>query len=345
MPKQHSNLDRQDGYRLPLGWVPIKFLAVWATRAYDRFVMGCHTTRKGVQKGGPSHFCALTRMPPVPYTKPHATTAQRVAHLAAKGLIIQQPAMAADKIDMIGYHRLRIYFLSRRQMAAVGRPFEPGTTDQDIFDLYGCDALLRSACFDAVGQFEMLLRNAISEELSSRFGSHPYDDQAAFHDAQSRLVALQCFIQTYTKSKDQRAKHYKTTYRSPALPPIWTMKEFLTFGSASRIYQSLEGTIRTAVAAQFGVPKDEVFENWVECLVDLRNHCAHHDRLFNRNFQKQPQLLRRAGVPQAHPTKLKAILECLDYLLTSRGAPADITMKVGTIIAACRAMNAHEAGF
>ena len=285
------------------------------------------------------------RMALPPYHKPHATAAQRIAHLRARGLIISRPNVAARKIETIGYERLRIYFLSRRQLSFPGRPFVPGTTYQHIIQLYQCDALLRDAIFPVVGQFELLLRNSISETLSQIHGGHPYYEVGAFRDPTSNLRALQSFANVYEKSKDRRAKHYRETYGNPVFPPIWTMKEFLTFGATARIFQCLDSSVRTAVAAQFGVGSDDVFTSWIEALVDLRNMCAHHDRLFNRSFQKQPQRLRRAGVPTAPPNKLKAILECLDHLLIQRGVPSHVTQAVAHIIAKHPQSHPAEAGY
>lgn len=281
----------------------------------------------------------------IPYTKPHATAEQRVVHLRSKGLIVLKPAVAARKIELIGYERLRIYFLSRRQLTVSGRPFIPGTTYQQIIQLYRCDSLLREACFSAVGQFEILLRNSMSEVLSHAYGSHPYFDHTAFRDAAANLHALQIFNSVYGKSKDPRVKHYRETYSPPVLPPIWTMKEFLTFGSASRIFQCLDGSLKAAVAGHFGVPSDQLFISWVECLVDLRNICAHHDRLFNRNFQKQPIRHKRAHVPTAPAHKLKALLECLDCMLDRRGLSMNVTAKVGRIIRRYPDVQPAEAGY
>ena len=112
-----------------------------------------------------------------------------------------------------------------------------------------------------------------------------------------------------------------------------------------RIFKTLEGSLRTHIAVQFGVPSDEVFTSWLECLVDVRNICAHHDRLFNRSFPKQPQGLRRAGVPSAPKNKLKAILECLDYMLARRGAPVGIVGEVGRIIARFPEVQPAEVGY
>lgn len=279
------------------------------------------------------------------YIKPYASPVDRIHHLRGKGLVVRHPNVAAKKIEIIGYERLRIYFRSRRQSGIPGRPFIPGTTYQDIIRLYECDSAIRDVCFSAVGQFELLLRNAISEALSHGHGSHPYNDVTAFKDATANLDALQTFATIYRKSRDQRAKHYRETYGDPILPPIWTMKEFLTFGAASRVYGCLNGPMRTAIAAQFGVSKDIVFTSWIECLVDLRNICAHHDRLFNRAFQKQPKTLVSAGLPLATASKLKAALECLDYMLTKRGATANVVTKVGKIVTQCTAIIPSEAGY
>jgi abortive infection bacteriophage resistance protein len=280
-----------------------------------------------------------------PYTKLHATPAQRVAHLRSKGLVIQRPNVAARKIELIGYERLRIYFLSRRQMGLPGKPFLAGITYQNILRIYECDMALRDACFAAVGQFELLFRNAVSEELSNRFGSHPYYDVPAFKNPTANLDALQTFTGVYAKAKDGRAKHYRQTYSPPALPPIWTLKEFLTFGAATRIFQCLEGSVRTAVAQQFGVGKDTIFTQWLECLVDLRNMCAHHDRLFNRSFQKQPSSLTRPPLPTAPRHKLRAILQCLDHMNAHRGVPTNVEAEVGKIIIRYPEITPAEAGY
>lgn len=283
----------------------------------------------------------------IPYSKPHATPAQRVAHLRSKGLIVPKPTVAAKKIELIGYERLRIYFLSRRQVSVVGKPFTPSTSYKDIIRLYECDLKMREAVFVAVGQFELLLRNSMSEALSTVHGSHPYSNVLAFKNSEARLEAYRMFVDVYHKSKDARARHYRDRYGEPTLPPIWQIKEFITFGTSSRVLKTLAGPIRTAIAHDFGVPKDIIFTQWVECLVDLRNICAHHDRLFNRNFQKQPVTLITLGgnVPTAPPKKLKAILQCLDYMLTKRGVKSNAVNEVGTIIARYPEMIPAEAGY
>lgn len=284
-------------------------------------------------------------MAPHPFAKPHASAGERIDHLRAKGLIVPRPKVAARKIEQIGYERLRIYFLSRRNPDLPGKPFAPGTTYAHILSLYACDEKLREICFAGVGTFELLFRNRLSEVLSARFGSHPYFERPAFADALRHTRALEGIFRTFSQSKDERAKHYQRTYTHPPLPPIWTFKEFLTFGAAARLYENLAPSIRSEIAGGFGVASLEVFDSWLPCFVDLRNICAHHDRLFNRRFQKQPKRLRRVGVPAATPETLKGQLECIDFALAAGGSPRHLVGRVQRVIARHPAMQPAEAGY
>lgn len=280
-----------------------------------------------------------------PYSKPHAAPAAWVTHLQARGLLVPNPAQAAREIELVGYERLRIYFIARRQTHQPHKPFRPNTHYRDILQIYACDREIRSVCFEACGDFEIAFRNSMSEALSAAFGSHPHKAVDAFKSTKDRQAALMMLSATYAKSKDARADHYRAKYGDPVLPPFWTMKEFLTFGAAARFYGLLSNPMKTVIAASFGVPTPEVFSNWLECLVDLRNICAHHDRLFNRAFQKQPRTLRRTGVPTAPVNKLRALLECLDHMLASRGLTAQAVATVGAILPRYPEVLPAEAGY
>ena len=88
-----------------------------------------------------------------PYTKHHASPNDRIKYLISKGLIAPRQNVAVRKIESIGYERLRIYFLSHRDQP--DKTFRPGTTYEDILQLYECDVRLREASFKAVGRSEI----------------------------------------------------------------------------------------------------------------------------------------------------------------------------------------------
>ena len=265
-----------------------------------------------------------------------------VRHLRSKGLIIRQPNVAAGKIEQIGYERLRIYFLSRRDQP--NKMFRPGTSYQDILQIYECDARLRNICFAAVGRFELAFRNRMSEALSARGGSHPYQDVSLFKSVRDQTKARKLLTNVALTSRDNRAKHYYQTYEL-ALPPIWMVKEFLTFGSSAQYFGFLDSSVQQRIATSFGVNHLPVFKSWISCFVDLRNIIAHHDRLFNRRFQKQPATFQNGNVPTASGNTLKALLQVLDFCLAGNGQKSNVTASVHKIICRCSAISPAEAGF
>jgi len=90
-----------------------------------------------------------------------------------------------------------------------------------------------------------------------------------------------------------------------------------------------------------------IFDNWDQCFVDLRNICTHHDRLFNRWFQKQPQHLKQAKNPTGPQNTLKVVLECLDHSLASVVENTKTVDQTDRIISLklYAAVNLAEAGF
>jgi len=67
--------------------------------------------------------------------------------------------------------------------------------------------------------------------------------------------------------------------------------ELLTIGELSRLYTALkENSDRQAIASFFGL-HHTVFTSWLHTLVYVRNLCAHHSRLWNREFAIKPEVL------------------------------------------------------
>ena len=116
-------------------------------------------------------------------------------------------------------------------------------------------------------------------------------------------------------------------------------------------FRNMSQSIRAQVSNLFGVRNLAVFESWIDCTVDLRNFCAHHDRLFNRSFPKQPAtMLRPRMVPVTsvaeEKKKLRSILECLDYAIFTRtGSQGTLEADVRTLILANPHAVPAESGF
>lgn len=77
---------------------------------------------------------------------------------------------------------------------------------------------------------------------------------------------------------------------SDSLPPSWMLLEIASFGSLSMLYKNLKpGRDKRVIATFFGLD-DKTLGSWLHGIVYLRNVCAHHSRLWNRELSIQPGL-------------------------------------------------------
>ncbi len=125
--------------------------------------------------------------------------------------------------------------------------------------------------------------------------------------------------------------HYRRTYDTPAMPPVWIVAEMMSFGQLSRWYALLgDRALRNAIAKPLGLP-EAVLVPLLKHLSTIRNSCAHHARLWNRGFllrmrvpSKPADLLGTLEPPAAHaPAQLYNALVLIIYLLR-QVAPASL---------------------
>ncbi|MBK8265488.1 MAG: Abi family protein [Nannocystis sp.] len=217
-----------------------------------------------------------------------------IQRLIDKGLSISDHAAAQRAIDFIGYFRVRGYGLRFTEPAPPGvswgtRSYRPGTTLDQILRLYNFDCELRGALLGALQRVEVAARSVLSSYLSRSHGPHWYLDlseTSSVVSTRSRDWLRDITVAT-TRAKEPFLDHYFRTYTEPALPPFWTLTECLSFGQWSRLYKDLKRG-SSAIADAFGLSAP-VFGSWLHSLSVLRNICAHHGRLIDRNLPHPPQ--------------------------------------------------------
>lgn len=72
--------------------------------------------------------------------------------------------------------------------------------------------------------------------------------------------------------------------------------EVWDFGTMSRLYAGMREEEQDAISAKYGIHNGRIFATWLRSLNYLRNVCAHHSRLWNRNIVDQPKLPSSAEV-------------------------------------------------
>ena len=84
-----------------------------------------------------------------------------------------------------------------------------------------------------------------------------------------------------SKSEDF-IQHFTAKYSSEV--PIWMAVEVLDFGSLVRLFKLLKGADQTEISRRFGVSNGRLFHGVLYGLGILRNHVAHHNRVWNRRL-------------------------------------------------------------
>ena len=90
-------------------------------------------------------------------------------------------------------------------------------------------------------------------------------------------------------------KHYRREHGLPL--PIWVAVETWDFGMFSILYTGMQYKDQQNIAIKYGFSEPKVFASWLRSLNYIRNICAHHSRLWNRNVVDQPKLSKRGEVP------------------------------------------------
>ena len=153
-------------------------------------------------------------------------------------------------------------------------------------------------------------------------GPHGYLDASLYKDKnrERHKKTKDELAKEFKRSKDTFADHYRKTYASPPLPPAWMAAELMSLGQLSKWIADLKRRgDRQAIAKSFGL--DERFlTSFCHHLAHVRNICAHHGRLWNREFTitipypKRPVELAQV-IQGAEQRRLHNTLAILNYLL------------------------------
>lgn len=235
------------------------------------------------------------------YTKPPLHVQEQVQKWQDRGLQIPDPYRAQSYLSHISYYRLSancIPFQGKKDK------FNKGTTFDDVLDLYIFDRELRLLILDAIERIEIAFRTQIIYQLAHKYGSHWQDNRKLFkrpyRNKRGTIVypfqGLQDFLQKEYSSSDPEVfiKHYLDNYSLPKNPPCWMALELVTIGGLSRLYSNLaEKDDKKLIAKTYGL-QDFVFQSWFHAITHLRNLCAHHCRVWNREYRIMPQILKRS---------------------------------------------------
>jgi abortive infection bacteriophage resistance protein len=258
------------------------------------------------------------------YNKPVTTVQQQIAQLQTRGLSISDLKSASHFLFTIGYYRLAGYWWPM-QANKTTHVFKINSRFEDVIALYNFDRELRLLLFDVIERIEIGLRTKLIYHLSNEFDAWWFQNVELFTDARELVKTLTSIASEIERSKDvfivDHRKRYKTDTR---FPPAWKTLEVVSFGSLSKLYGNLKPQVRSkdAIAADFNTVNHTYLPSWLQSITHIRNVCAHHGRLWNKNLPGRPKLLPNPPAPWL--TNVPAVTQhhmlyihvcCMKYLL------------------------------
>ena len=283
-----------------------------------------------------------------PFDKPALRVEQQLELLKQQGLYVANNDRAMRFLEVVTLFRLSPY-MRPFQESDPEHTFKPGSTLKAIVDIYRFDGSLRRITMDAIERVEVGMRATISNHMCPKYGPDWIADASIFSSTYSHSDLLRPLrdqlgrerkklereIDRIRKSsqpdgvlqqrienrmRDNYFRFYGSTYAHPELPPAWAILEELSLGTVSTLFNAIGKNVdKKAIASRFHLPF-EVLASWLHTLTFIRNCCAHHSRLWNRELSIRPSLPKEWVIPNAPADRpqpkqrLYIVLTMLAYL-------------------------------
>lgn len=229
------------------------------------------------------------------YSKPALRFEQQVQLLAARGLQIDDQQRAEHYLAHINYYRLAGYCLPFEADHATHQ-FRPGVRFDDVIGLYVFDRELRLLVLDAIERIEVSVRTQWAYHFAHAVSPHGYLDAQHAHSTRQHARQLAILATSVESLNEAFVAHHRNKYDDPDMPPVWVACEMLSLGQLSQWFTLLKPMALRKQMSRCYQLDQQVLQSALHHLTYVRNICAHHARLWNREFVVTTSLPRK-GVP------------------------------------------------
>lgn len=260
------------------------------------------------------------------YPKPPLTFEQQLALLKKRGMVFDDEASALSYLSSINYYRLSSYWFLFRVRDGQGHlthQFAKGTHFDEVVHLYEFDRQLRSLVLDGLERIEVAVRTQITYHMAHTYGAFGHTAASNFHPKFKHTAWLNKLEVETMRSSDEFLTHYRDKYVGFPKIPIWMLTEVMSFGALSYLYAGLHNDKKigkqdkAAISAAFNLHHKRLGD-WLHKLTYVRNVCAHHSRLWNRQLAIRPDKVKEnLWLPPVTPRndRIFYILLMMRYLL------------------------------
>ncbi len=282
-------------------------------------------------------------MPKLHYQKKPLNFSEQITKLADNGMNFKDKKEALRQLSNISYYRLSGYwypFRLRDEQHNVTNQFEPNASFNAVIALYEFDRQLRELILSGIERIEVALRTQFTFHIAHQYGAFEHTDATNFHPKFNHATWLKKLEDETTRSRDEFIKHYQTKYQGFPTIPIWMLTEVISLGALSFGYNGLVNDKKAGVEdkkaiAQYFNLHHKRLANWLHTLTYIRNVCAHHSRLWNRELAIRPDRTKESewSAPLTpRNDRIFYILLMLRYLLKTVGNSDEWTDSINKLL-------------
>jgi abortive infection bacteriophage resistance protein len=290
------------------------------------------------------------------YTKPALSFEQQAQRLLDRGMLGVDKNALIRHLTMVNYYRLSAYWYPYKQIDPVTKRewFAPGTTFESIWRRYTFDRQLRLLIMDAVEYIEVaILRTRMVEQCTLLHGPFGYCDIHTYNPGftQSEFDQLMMEVdEAVNRSKEEFVTRFRGKYTSEPRLPLWMAVEVMTFGQLFTLLRYLDWPEQKQLARTFNL-YPPVLISWLKTLNYIRNVCAHHGRLWNRELPIRPFIPDKKHHPEFYiprpidNRRVYAVLALLRYLMRLIDPQSDWQNRLEKLLQAYPDIPVYSMGF
>ncbi len=168
--------------------------------------------------------------------------------------------------------------------------YKKGTSIKDIYSLYIFDDAFRHILMKYILIVELNVKSLLSYSFSEKFGENQSEYQNAmnYKYTPNNQRDINELIQIITKQINNAWKFFYVDHQKKKHNniPLWVLIKTLTFGNMSKMYSLQQDCIKSDIAKEFPLIKENQLSIILDILTRYRNVCAHNERLFDFKYQQ-----------------------------------------------------------
>ncbi len=289
-------------------------------------------------------------MSKISYQKPHLTYVEQKEKLIKQGMIFDiNDKQIEHYLAHFNYYRLTGYWHEYRQ---ANNNFTANTHFSKIIQLYKFDKILRLLLLDAIEQIEVSVRTKLAYHLGESYGSHALLNANHFSNPIIYKRTLKKLKEEVSRSQEVFIHHLLNKYQEP-LPAIWASVEMMSLGQLSNWYGNIKLRKDALNISQQFKLDSTTLKTFLHHLTVLRNHCAHHARVWNKVFtvtikkpkNKPSQITTAFQVDDYQHRKIYNTLVMMAWMLNIIQPDHDWTHRLKNLLIEYPEINTSHMGF